>query len=93
MGFPDFEKVVTGFGLPYIRCQQHTELTERIEATLRHVGPVVCEVFLDLQQVFAPKLSSRRLADGRMVTSPMEDMAPFLSREELQENMFEAIES
>ncbi len=93
LGFPDFEKVVTGFGLPYIRCQQHTELTERIEATLRHVGPVVCEVFLDLQQVFAPKLSSRRLADGRMVTSPMEDMAPFLSREELQENMFEAIES
>ncbi len=93
LGFPDFEKLVAGFGLPYIRCQQHEELTEQIEATLRHTGPVVCEVFIDLEQVFAPKLSSRRLEDGRMVTSPMEDMAPFLSREELQENMFEAIES
>jgi acetolactate synthase-1/2/3 large subunit len=42
---------------------------------------------LDLRQVFAPKLSSRKLDDGRMVTSPPEDMAPFLSREELRENM------
>ena len=47
----------------------------------------MCEVVLDLAQPFAPKLSSRKLEDGSMVTSSLEDMAPFLSREELQRNM------
>jgi acetolactate synthase-1/2/3 large subunit len=44
-------------------------------------------VVLDKAQPFAPKLSSRRLEDGRMVTSALEDLAPFLSREELAGNM------
>ncbi|MEO6906889.1 MAG: hypothetical protein ABI210_03270, partial [Abditibacteriaceae bacterium] len=48
---------------------------------------VICEVILDLDQQFAPKLSSRKLEDGTMVSSSLEDMAPFLSREELAENM------
>lgn len=87
LGFPDFAKLMTGFGLPYVSCRHHEELNASIEKTLHTPGPVVCEVFLDLQQVFAPKLSSRRLEDGSMVTSPLEDMAPFLSREELQTNM------
>jgi acetolactate synthase-1/2/3 large subunit len=43
---------------------------------------------LDLRQTFSPKLTSRRLEDGRMVSSPLEDMAPFLDREELRGNMF-----
>ena len=43
---------------------------------------------LDLAQPFAPKLTSRRLESGKMVSSPLEDMAPFLSREELRANMF-----
>ena len=42
---------------------------------------------LDLAQPFAPKLSSRKLDDGRMVSAPLEDMAPFLSRDELRANM------
>jgi acetolactate synthase-1/2/3 large subunit len=58
-----------------------------IAADLDAPGPQLCEVMLDKAQAFAPKLSSRRLEDGRMVTSPLEDLAPFLSREELAENM------
>ena len=42
---------------------------------------------LDPEQTFEPKLSSRQLADGRMVSSPLEDLHPFLSREELLENL------
>jgi acetolactate synthase-1/2/3 large subunit len=44
-------------------------------------------VILDKAQPFAPKLSSRRLEDGSMVTSALEDLAPFLSRKELADNM------
>jgi acetolactate synthase-1/2/3 large subunit len=42
---------------------------------------------LDLEQGFEPKTSSKRMPDGRMVTAPLEDMAPFLDREEFLSNM------
>lgn len=87
LGFPSFEKLAQGFDLPYVACRTHADLDAAIGQTLAHTGPMLCEVFLDLHQQFSPKLSSRRLEDGTMVTSPMEDMAPFLSREELQNNM------
>ena len=40
-----------------------------------------------MEQQFAPKLASRKLPNGRMVSSPLEDMAPFLDRDELRANM------
>jgi acetolactate synthase-1/2/3 large subunit len=87
LSFPDFGKVAAAFGMGYHRCCKHDELDEVIQETLNLEGPVICEIMLDLAQAFAPKLSSRRLEDGRMVTASLEDMAPFLSREELAENM------
>jgi acetolactate synthase-1/2/3 large subunit len=51
------------------------------------VGPVVIFVVLDRAHGFEPKLSSKRLADGSMVTAPLEDMAPFLDREEFHSHM------
>ncbi len=60
---------------------------EQIAEALAHGGPILCEVVLDRSQSFEPKLSSRKLADGRMVTAPLEDMAPFLEREEFLSNM------
>lgn len=87
LGFPDFAKLAAAFGLVYSRCNNHDEIDTRITEALAYNGPVICEVILDLQQQFAPKLSSRRLEDGRMVTSPLEDMAPFLDRKELSENI------
>ena len=90
LSFPDFEKVATAFGLPFERCSSHAELDDSIRRTLDSDGPAVCEIMLDLSQSFAPKLSSRKLDDGRMVTAPLEDMAPFLSREELAENLIKS---
>lgn len=87
LGFPDFSKLAAAFGLPYVHCPTHADLDACIQTTLSNEGPILCEVMLDLKQQFSPKLSSRRLEDGRMVTSPLEDMFPFLSREELAENM------
>ncbi|MDB5336975.1 MAG: acetolactate synthase, partial [Planctomycetaceae bacterium] len=50
-------------------------------------GPELIVVELDRTQSFEPKLSSKRLPDGRMVTAPLEDMAPFLDRDEFRSNM------
>ena len=87
LSFPDFQKLLAAFGMQTRRCSSHAELGSSIAATLSGSGPQACEVYLDKQQVFAPKLSSRKLEDGTMVSSPLEDMAPFLTREELAENM------
>lgn len=87
LGFPAMNKVAAAYGIPYTQCDQHAGLDAAIAATLAVDGPAICEVMLTLEQQFAPKLSSKRLADGRMVTKPLEDLAPFLSREELADNM------
>lgn len=85
--FPRFGRLAYGFDLPFHRCEDHGSLATTICATLAEPGPAACEIVLDLAQPFAPKVSSKRLPDGRMVTAPLEDMAPFLPREEFLDNM------
>lgn len=91
LSFPDFEKVAAAFNLPFRRIGNHGELDDVIRWALTTPEPVLCEVMLDLNQGFAPKLSSRKFEDGRMEAAPLEDMAPFLSREELAENRIRQI--
>jgi acetolactate synthase-1/2/3 large subunit len=87
VSFPDFERVGAAFGLMVEKCDHLDHVRSAIRATLDASGPVLCHVRLDPAQPFAPKLSSRRLADGRMVSASLEDMAPFLPREEFASNM------
>ena len=85
--FPDFGKVAAAFGLPFVRCSRHAELEAAIAQTLAKPGAAMCEVMLDLEQPFAPRVTSRRLEDGRIMSAALEDMTPFLSRDELKANM------
>ncbi len=85
--FAPFSKLADACGIPYRAARDLESLGAAIRENLHGDGPQMCEVFLDLGQQFAPKVSSRKLDDGRMVSAPLEDMAPFLSREELEENL------
>lgn len=85
--FPDFGKVVQAFGFAYTRTSEHDDMARAIADTLAAPGAALCEIFIDKDQNFAPKVSSRRLEDGSMVTAPLHDLAPFLPREELAEAM------
>lgn len=82
LSFPDFQRLAYGFGLGARQVDSHSELPVAIRACLAGDGPQMLEVMIDKAQAFAPKLSSRRLDDGTMVSSPLEDLAPFLPREE-----------
>jgi len=84
---PSFEKLAFAYDIPYRSCSNHNDLANSITDNINSDGPQICEIVLDLEQGFEPKLSSRRLEDGSMVSSPLEDMYPFLSREELNSNM------
>jgi acetolactate synthase-1/2/3 large subunit len=83
--FPDFGKIAGAFGFHHVRVSDHADVDQAIAETLAAPGAAICEVFIDKRQNFAPKTSSRRLEDGTMVTAPLEDLAPFLPRDELAE--------
>ena len=86
VSFPDMQKLAGAHGIPSLRLEDDRFVAQLDEA-LSHTGPILCEVVLDRTQGFEPKLSSKKLPDGRMVTAPLEDMAPFLEREEFLSNM------
>ena len=84
---PNFTQLASAFGIPSIRIHSVEDLETKLPGVLSHEGPIVCEVMLDSDYIFAPKLSSEKLPDGRMVSKPLEDMYPFLDRAEFAENI------
>lgn len=88
LSFPEFKKIVEAFGIPYFSADSNGKMLSAIKNTLSVEGFAFCEIFTDTEQVWDPKSSARRLPDGSLVSPPLEDLAPFLSREELAENMF-----
>ena len=85
--FPSFEKLAAAFGYPYISAHHNSEIVPAVEKALAEDGPVILEVFVDTEQNFEPKSSGKKLPDGTMVSPPLEDLTPFLSDEEMDENM------
>jgi len=88
LSFPELSKIAKAYGIPYLSCHSNDELPGVLTDLFSHDGPVICEVFVTTTQAVEPKAATKRLDDGRMVSAPLEDMAPFLSRQELEENMF-----
>ena len=88
LSFPEFKKIAEAFGYPYYSASSNAEMMKVVDEVLAQPGAVFCEIFTDTKQVWEPKSSTKRLADGTLVSPPLEDLAPFLSREELEKNMF-----
>ena len=85
--FPNFSKISQAFDIPYQKITKHSDMKLAIEKTLSQPGPSICEVYLDENVVFAPKLGAKQHPDGRITSPPLEDLSPFLSRDVLRENM------
>jgi acetolactate synthase-1/2/3 large subunit len=86
VSFPNMQKIARGYGIPFRRLDTKS-FAKLLQDVLNTPGPVLCEVLLDPGQGFEPRQSSRQLPDGRIVSAPLEDMFPFLEREELMENL------
>jgi len=87
VGFPDFVKLAKAYGIPAYRVKSHAGLEKTIDQVLETDGPVLCDVVMDPDQLFTPRSASRRLPDGSMISSPLEDMFPFLEEKEFLSNM------
>lgn len=86
VSFPDFVAVANAFGIPARRVAS-ADFASELAEILASDGPYLCDIILDESQGFEPRMSSRKLDDGSIVTPPLEDMFPFLDREELAANM------
>ena len=84
---PSFEKIAAAYGLPYFRLKNNQELDAKLSEIFATEGPALVEVMLDPFEKLGPKAASKKLPDGTMVSAPLEDMAPFLPREEFAANM------
>ena len=82
VGFPDFRKLADAFGVKYFRLDSEKNCDIVLEEALNCDGPCICECIVDPSQNFAPKSSSKVLPDGRIVSPSLDDMFPFLPREE-----------
>ena len=88
LSFPAFRKIADAFGFPYYEAHSNASMKETVDKVLALDGPVFCEIYTDTKQRWEPKSSTKRLEDGTLVSPPLEDLAPFLPREELKEIMF-----
>lgn len=88
LAMPNFINIAQGFGLSYGKIAKIQDLySEEIKLIFKSPSPAFIEVFVDTDQGFLPKLASRKNEDGSMSSPELEDMAPFLSRDELRSNM------
>ena len=84
---PDLMKLGSAYGLATARITENSHLADDIRGVLGRPGPVLCEVVVAPDQSIGPRVSSVLRADGSMVSRPLEDLWPFLDREELRANM------
>ena len=84
---PDFSKIAAAFDMPAYQIHKWDECDETLVKVQAATGPVICEVFMHPEQLFTPKLSLVAKEDGTLVSPPLEDLSPLVSREVLERAM------
>jgi acetolactate synthase I/II/III large subunit len=84
---PPLGKVAAAFGLQPAEIADQRHLREDVRRILAMKGPVVCDVRVIPDESREPRLQSHQRADGSFVSKPLEDLFPFLPREEFLANM------
>ena len=87
VSFPDIIKVGKAYGFKTFRIKNQKNLAKKLKRVLQEEGPLICEIMIDPNEKMEPKLSSEVKPDGRIVSKPLEDLYPFLDREEFRQNM------
>ena len=87
ISFPDLSKIAYAYGVKYVNVSEIDNLEDKINETMSHDGPVICEVMCKEWDEVLPTIGSKKLPDGKMFSRPLEDMYPFLTREEFLSKM------
>lgn len=84
---PDICKISSAYGISNNRIANNAELEKNVAEALSSIGPFISEVMIDPEEESAPKVKSALKTDGSLVSKPLEDLWPFLPREEFLKNM------
>jgi acetolactate synthase I/II/III large subunit len=87
VSFPEVGKIASAYELPYVKINNVAELREKLADVIAASGPVICEVMCPENQEIIPAVSAVKNKDGSMTSKPMEDMYPFLDRNEFLDEM------
>lgn len=87
LGLPDLVALAKANGLDAVRVEDACDLRASVRAALAHPGPLLVDVRVIPNETLWPKSAALPQPDGTMLSMPLEDMSPLLSREELRENM------
>jgi acetolactate synthase-1/2/3 large subunit len=84
---PTLLKVSLAYGVPTAQIKHATNLRAQIRKILESPGPVVCDVIVPPDEPRIPSLASAQRPDGSLISKPLEDLWPFLDRDEFRANM------
>lgn len=87
VSFPEVEKIANAYGIKYFRVADSARLDGVLDEVIAYPKAVLCEVICLRDQEIVPTVASYRKEDGSMVSRPLEDMYPFLDREEFRREM------
>ena len=87
MTLPDVTRVAEAYGIPARRIDRPAEMADHVRQILEEPGPAVCDVIVAPDEPRVPRLASTQRPDGTMVSRPLEDLFPFLPRDEFRANM------
>ncbi|MBQ6597629.1 MAG: thiamine pyrophosphate-binding protein, partial [Lentisphaeria bacterium] len=87
---PALKKIAAAYGMPYRCLRNNVEAERKMPEILAFRGAMLIEVMTDPLEELGPKAASHQMPDGSIVSALLEDLAPFLSREELSDNMMMA---
>jgi len=87
---PDFKKLADAFDIPYVRINNHHDLSEKLEQIYNIDGPLIVEWPQDPEQVIEPRVMNRKDENGNIISSSIDDMAPFLDKDEYDSMKYKA---
>lgn len=88
MSLPNLEKLADAYGIPFMRIESGSDLSANLRRALAGAEPLLCEVMVLPEEPRIPRVATKKGANGKMESSPLEDLFPFLEREELRQNMY-----
>ena len=87
VSFPSLEKIAHAYGMEYFKAEDIRGLRGVIEEALNYEGPVICEVVCIRDEEVLTAVTAKKMPDGSVASLPIEDMKPFLDRDEFNSNM------
>jgi len=87
VSFPSTKKISKAYGLDYFKFSSLNKLKEDINSVLNNPNPTICEIILPSKEAILPSSSAKVNEEGKMVSQPLENMFPFLSKKEFNKEM------